>query len=105
MPRRRLSALLVAALLLVAAGASATDTLRVGSRVLVVGDSAATVIALLGKPGHKSHPRHGATRGRRVRVIDPVAQRGERWEYRRNGHSVTVVLVDGRVAEIDDRAH
>jgi hypothetical protein len=105
MPRRRLTVLLAAVLLSVAAGAFATDTLRVGSRVLVVGDSAATVVALLGKPSHKSHPRHGAARGRRVRVIDPAAQRGERWEYRRNGHGITVVLVDGRVADIDDRPH
>lgn len=105
MSPRRLFTLLAVALLLVAMDASATDTLRVGSRVLVVGDSAATVHALLGKPSHTSRAHHSAARGRRVRVIDPVAQRGERWEYRRDGHSITVVMVDGRVADIDDRTH
>lgn len=105
MSRHGLFALLMMAALLFAGSAVATDTLRVGSRVLVVGDSAATVHALLGKPSRTSRAHHGAARGRRVRVIDPVAQRGERWEYRRNGHSITVVMVDGRVADIDDRPH
>jgi hypothetical protein len=91
--------------------ASASDTLRVGSRVLVVGDSAATVTALLGKPSHKSHhnvprtaPRRGSRRGKRARTTAGDTARGEQWQYRRDGRVIVVTLVDGRVSSIDERS-
>lgn len=100
---------LVAGLLLLAGAgaASASDSLRVGSRVLVVGDSAATVADLLGKPSHKSRhgsSRSGSRRGKRVRVVSRDTERGEQWQYRRDGRVVVVTLVDGRVSDIDERS-
>lgn len=84
---------------LCAAGAFASDTLRVGSRLLVAGDSAAQVRELLGRPGRVSH--HRAARHRRgVSVADPAS---ERWTYRRDGSEITVTFVDGVVAQIDQR--
>lgn len=90
------------------ASAAATDTLRVGNRVLVKGDSAATVLALLGKPSHKSHRRATRSRGSRrrgkqVQVVEPNAMGGEQWQYRRDGRVIVITLIDGRVGDIDER--
>jgi hypothetical protein len=84
--------------------AQASSTLRVGSQVLVAGDSQERVIELLGKPSSKMHPRRARQpRGRGgVQVIERDAG-GERWRYRRDGHITVVTIVDGRVEEIDDR--
>lgn len=87
------------------------DTLRVGSRVLATGDSAAKVLELLGKPAHKAGGAKAAKatgkrgknskKGKRDHVGAADASAGERWQYRRNGRTVTVVLVDGRVTRIE----
>jgi hypothetical protein len=107
MHRHRLAGLPACILFACATGVCASDSLRVGNRVLVVGDSAATVSALLGKPMHKSHgatPRNTGRRGRRVRTGADTTARGEQWQYRRDGHVVVVTLVDGRVIDIDERS-
>jgi hypothetical protein len=85
------------------------DTLRVGSRVLTSGDSAARVIELLGQPAHRSSGAdtggkraRGAKRGGKAgRQPGGGASTGERWQYRQGGRTVTVVLVQGRVARIE----
>jgi len=108
MHRRRLASLLACTLSVCVTVASASDSLRVGNRVLVVGDSADTVGALLGKPVHKSHgaaSRGSGRRGRRVRADAGASARGEQWQYRRNGQVIVVTLVDGRVSDIDERSH
>jgi len=107
MHRRRLAGLLACILFAGATGAPASDSLRVGSRVLVVGDSAATVTALLGKPAHKSHrnaARGASHRRKRVRAVQDDTARGEQWQYRRDGRVIVVTLVDGRVSDIDERS-
>lgn len=92
--------LLVAGLFLMGHAAQASSTLRVGSRVLVAGDSVARAVELLGKPSHKSH-RRGSARGRRgVVVAEPAS---EQWQYRRGDHTTILTIVDGRVTDIDDR--
>lgn len=90
--------------LLAVPAAHAADSLRVGNRVLVAGDSAAAVTALLGKPSYKSHARASSTRSRKRRSA-PTAATGsaERWQYQRDGRVVVVTLIDGRVADIDER--
>lgn len=106
MHRHRLAGLLACVLFVCVDSASAVDSLRVGNRVLVVGDSAATVTALLGKPTHKSHrnaPRKTSHRGRRVRASATAAVRGEQWQYRHDGRVIVVTLVDGHVSDIDER--
>lgn len=95
----------VAGWLLMMSAAQAVDSLRVGNRVLVVGDSAATVAALLGKPTYKSHARATSSRSRKqrsTRAVSTNAEPGERWQYRHDGRVIVVTLVDGRVADIDD---
>ena len=96
---------LIIALFVVSAAAHASDTLRVGGHVLTTGDSQERVVELLGKPSSKSHrsrSHRGSRRRGGLQVIDNN-QGGERWRYHRNGHVTVVIIIDGRVAEIDDR--
>jgi len=94
---------------------SRADTLRVGNQVLVTGDSAARVIELLGQPAHKAMGSVGAGarqqkkgakgRGRRSKQasgkVSAKDAEGQRWQYRRGRRTVTIVLVQGRVARIE----
>ncbi|MEO7072333.1 MAG: DUF2845 domain-containing protein [Rhodanobacter sp.] len=104
----RVSTLICSVLLAIACtgGAQASSTLRVGSQVLVAGDSAARVTALLGKPSYTAHRRASRSKGsgRRggVRVVTQ-AQEGEQWQYRRGGHVTTITIIDGRVSDIQER--
>lgn len=88
----------------VAINAHASSTLRVGSEVLVAGDSTVRVAALLGKPAYKSKrrsPRSGRGRGGARVVRDKGG--GEQWQYRRGDHVTTITIIDGRVSDIQDR--
>ena len=89
-----------------AGSAQASSTLRVGSQVLVAGDSATRVTALLGKPTYTHHRAKRSSSGTRrrggVRVVTQ-AQEGEQWQYRRGGHVTTITIIDGRVSDIQDR--
>lgn len=89
--RRYLAVLLLSLSL----AAHAASTYRVGSEVLVVGDSAVRAMQLLGTPDFK----------------EPVdsdfgGHQGERWQYQRDdGHIVTVTVISGKISEIQDRTH
>ncbi|WP_201316059.1 DUF2845 domain-containing protein [Dyella sp. EPa41] len=83
-----------------------SGTLRVGSQVLVVGDSATRAVELLGKPSYKSHGKGASGRragsGRRARGSRSAEPAGEQWQYRQGNRVVTIVVVDGRVSAIRD---
>jgi hypothetical protein len=89
--------ILFGGLWLLACSAFASDTLRVGNRLLVAGDSAAQVRELLGPPTRVTHHRN-RRHGRGVVVLTPAS---DSWVYRRDGGEITVTLVDGEVAEIE----
>ena len=84
---------LLVPLLAISLNVCAAATLRVGQQVLSVGDTASKVITLLGKPDFK----------------EPVQNKfgaylGERWQYNREqDRVVTVTLISGKVADIEDR--
>ena len=80
--------------------AHASDSLRVGNRLLMVGDTAAHVQALLGRPSYRAH--RGSSQRRRRRTTSG-GDGSERWQYRRDGRVIVVTLVDGRVTDIDER--
>jgi hypothetical protein len=84
-----------------AATAQASDSLRVGNRLLMVGDTATHVQALLGRPSYRAH-RSRPSRRRGGAVTSGNAG-GERWQYRRDGRVIVVTLVDGVVTDIEDR--
>lgn len=89
--------ILIGSLWLLAFAATASDTLRVGSHLLVAGDSAGRVRELLGRPTRVTHQR-ARRHGRGVVVVTPAS---ESWVYRDDGREITVTLVDGAVAEIE----
>jgi hypothetical protein len=110
---------LVVLLLACALPVHALESLRVGSQVLSVGDSAARVRALLGNPsGHGKGGTSGKTsssarkskssktkssksgKGSKTGAKD----KGEKWQYWRDGHATTITIVDGKVAHIEDVA-
>lgn len=80
------------ALLALSFAAHAGSTLRVGSQVLTVGDSATHALELLGTPAYKEPVEN-----------EYGAHRGERWQYQRGSHVVTVTIIAGKVGEIEDR--
>lgn len=85
--------LLWSALMLASLAAHATSTLRVGSQVLSVGDSASRVLQLLGEPSFKEpiESKHGG-------------YIGQRWQYQReDGRITTVEVMGGRVSAVDER--
>jgi len=113
---------MVVALCLCMAMPAWADSLRVGQQVLVTGDSAARVVELLGQPVHKARgagtaavrerraPGHKARAqkknkrsAKRKTPTKPAAGKaeGEHWQYRRGRRTVTVVLVQGKVARIE----
>jgi hypothetical protein len=92
---------LILGLLVLSLSAQASSTLRVGSRVLVAGDSTMRAVELLGKPAHKSHHR-ASRKGRRGGVVIATPA-SEQWQYRRGDHTTILTIVDGRITDIDDR--
>ncbi|KQZ80302.1 hypothetical protein ASD55_03030 [Rhodanobacter sp. Root561] len=85
--------LILSLLLAFSVAAQAGQTLRIGQRVLTVGDTTTRAITLLGTPGYKEPVENKF--GARV---------GERWQYARDdGHVVVLTIVDGKVGDIDDR--
>lgn len=89
---RRLFALMLSTLLGMSV-AHAADTLRVGSQVLVVGDSAVRTAQLLGDPVFKQPVENAFG-----------AARGERWQYQVGSGIATVTIVGGKVASIEERS-
>lgn len=84
--------LVLAAGLLAAAAAGASDTYRSGNRVITVGDSAAKLAQIVGTPAIKE-PIETRQGGRE----------GERWQYAVDGKTVTFEVRNGKVASIDER--
>ena len=84
---------LLVPLLAISLNVCAAATLRVGQQVLSVGDTASKVITLLGRPDFK------------VPVENKFgAYLGERWQYKREQDQVvTVTVIDGKVADIEER--
>ena len=86
--------LLILALLALSVCAHAGSTYRVGSEVLTVGDSAVRAMQLMGKPDFKEPVQS-----------DFGGYQGERWQYMRDdGRVVIITILNGKIADIADRA-
>lgn len=96
---------LIVGLWILACSAHASSTLRVGSQVLVAGDSIERAVELLGKPSSHTHQRASSGhRGRRggISIARPAS---EQWHFRRAGHYTVLTVADGRIVDIEDRRH
>lgn len=97
-------------LLLAFAAHAGSGTLRVGTQVLTVGDSASRVVELLGKPSYKSHKKTGARSGNvrrgkhsgRRKTSSSREAGGEQWQYLRGNRVTTILLADGKVIGFED---
>jgi hypothetical protein len=88
--------------------AHALESLRVGSELLVVGDSAAKVKALMGEPvvrgqggaGKRSHKSSSKSAGKSKK--QDAKEKGEKWQYRRENHTTIFTIAGGKVVQIED---
>ncbi|HKT30581.1 DUF2845 domain-containing protein [Dyella sp.] len=101
------------ALLITSFSAHALQSIRVGSQVLVVGDSAARVKAALGEPSvraktsnanksqkAKAKAKSSSSKGKSASAKD----KGDKWQYEREGRITTFTIVGGKIAHIEDVA-
>ena len=79
------------AILLLVSGGAFADSYRFGSKVLSDGDPVGRVMELAGNAD------------RTVRLTDDYGvQWGERWEYYRDGKTIQVTIVNGKVTRITE---
>jgi hypothetical protein len=91
------------ALLITSFSAHALQSIRVGSQVLVVGDSAARVKSALGEPAVRAKTS-GSSKSRKAKSSKTARakDKGEKWQYEREGHITTFTIVGGKIAHIED---
>jgi hypothetical protein len=78
--------------LLQAPACAALDTLRVGTKVLVVDDPIPRVLDLMGKPLYVSP------------LVDSFGvYQGDQWFYKLDNSDVTLLILNGQVMQIDER--
>jgi hypothetical protein len=95
----------LAGLVFACAAHAGGGTLRVGSQVLVVGDSATRVTELLGKPSYRAHAKAASaarSSGKKSKGGKSSASGGEQWQYRQGNRLVTIVMAEGKVTSIRD---
>jgi hypothetical protein len=103
---------LAIALLSCAYNVHAMESIRIGNQLIVVGDSSAKVKEMLGNPSSRSKSSGKSTSSKKgsshrkggVQVQSNDKTKGEKWVYRRNGHTITFVMADGKVTHVDDVA-
>jgi hypothetical protein len=89
-------------------GVQALESLRIGSQLLVVGDSAAKVKALMGNPvvrtkgGTGKSPRKSSSKLVGKSKRQQAKEQGERWQYRRDGHTTIFTIANGKIVHIED---
>jgi len=89
---------LLFALLLVCASAHAANSLRVDSKVLMVGDTATRVMQLMGEPTARA-----LISGANGRMPNNQLVPGEEWQYAQGDKTIIVTLVGGRVTNFETR--
>ena len=86
-------------LLLLALSAHAATSLRVGNKVLTVGDSAARVLELMGEPSIRAFKQFQVGG-----LPDNQIANGEEWQYLQDGKTIVVTVVTvvgGRVVNFE----
>ncbi|WP_130617443.1 DUF2845 domain-containing protein [Dyella amyloliquefaciens] len=87
---------LIYLLLLVSIFAHAATSLRVGNKVLTVGDSAARVLQLMGEPSIRAFKQFQVGG-----MPDNQLANGEEWQYLQDGKTIIVTVVGGRVVNFE----
>jgi hypothetical protein len=95
---------LVLVLLLASFAAHASASLRVGNKVLTIGDSAARVLELMGPPTLRapvSDPHGTMPHDTADGLPDKRLLPREPWQYAQDGKTVVITLVGGRAVQFD----
>lgn len=87
---------LIFALWLASATVHAETSLRVGSKVLTIGDSAVRVLQLMGEPAIRTFAPP-----QRSGLPDNQLAYGEQWQYAQEGKTIIITVVGGRVTKFD----
>lgn len=74
----------------------ASTSLRVDNKVLVIGDSAARVVQLMGEPQVRAFKQLQAG----VLPGNQLAN-GEEWQYPQDGKTIVITIAGGRVANFE----
>ena len=85
------------ALLMVSFAAQASSSLRVGDKVLSIGDTAARVQELLGPPVTRVLLRQSDG------LPSDQVSRGEQWQYVQDGKTLIVTIVDGKATDFETK--
>ncbi|WP_333679862.1 DUF2845 domain-containing protein [Dyella sp.] len=88
--------ILALAFVVASASAYAGTSLRVGSRVLTIGDSAVRVLELMGEPTVRAFSQGVASA-----LPNNQLSAGEQWQYAQDGKTIVISVVGGRVANIE----
>ncbi|RDS79727.1 DUF2845 domain-containing protein [Dyella monticola] len=96
LPRTSTAGFLIFALMLVSTTLYAATTLRVGNKVLSVGDSAVRVQQVMGNPAVRAFtsPQTG-------RMPTNQLAAGEQWQYAQDGKTIVITIIGGRVSNIE----
>ena len=86
----------IALLILLCISAHAATSLRVGNKVLTVGDSAARVLQLMGEPSIRAFKQFQVGG-----MPDNQVTSGEEWQYLQDGRTIIVTVVGGRVVNFE----
>jgi hypothetical protein len=86
----------IALLILLCISAHAATSLRVGNKVLTVGDSAARVLQLMGEPSIRAFKQFQVGG-----MPDNQVANGEEWQYLQDGRTIIVTVVGGRVVNFE----
>ncbi|MFC4525110.1 DUF2845 domain-containing protein [Dyella halodurans] len=83
-------------LLLASMTLHAATSLRVGSKVLIIGDSAARVLQLMGEPQVRAFKQlqTGGLPSNQLAV-------GEEWQYLQEGKTIIITVAGGRVVNFE----
>lgn len=87
---------LILLLLLTSLSGHAAASLRVGNKVLTVGDSAARVLQLMGEPSIRAFKQFQVGG-----LPDDQIANGEEWQYLQDGKTIVVTVVGGRVVNFE----
>jgi hypothetical protein len=86
---------LMLTLLFVCTSSFAATSLRVGSKVLTIGDSATRVLQLMGEPNLRTF---GQADGR---MPNNQLMPHEQWQYAQDGKTIVVTIVGGRATNFE----
>ncbi|WP_158543395.1 DUF2845 domain-containing protein [Dyella psychrodurans] len=91
---------LILFLLLTSFTVHAATSLRVGNKVLTIGDSAARVQELMGQPTIRTFVRRQSGG-----LPDNQLAPGEQWQYSQDGKTIVITVIGGRVTNFETLYH